>query len=309
METRLAAESSTSHAQGYSGTIEEEYGSSLSFSAMGTVQRVLVSAGQTVGKGTLIAEVDPATVRNTHNAAVATLEQAQDAYNRLKQLHDAGSLSEIKWIEAESKLKQAVSAEKIARKGVTDTKLYAPFAGYVAEKSVEVGQNVVPGMQVVKIVRIDRVKVKVAVPEEEIASIKCGQTANITVAALGQRAFTGRVVEKDVTANPLTRSYDVKLMVQNPSHALLPGMICNVDLKQATTLPASVTLPANIVQIDIDNRTFVWTLRDGKAHKAYITTGENVGNDIVVTAGLSPSDKVIVCGQQKVSEGTAVKEK
>lgn len=228
--TRSVSSMATSPSQSFSGTIEEESGSSLSFSATGTVQRVLVSEGQMVSAGALIAEVDPATVRNAYDATVATLEQAQDAYNRMKQLHDKGSLSDIKWIEVESKLKQAVSSEKIARKSLNDCKLYAPFSGYVAQKSVEMGQNVIPGMEVIKLVRIDKVKVKVSIPEEEIASVKQGQTATVSVAALGGSSFTGKIVEKGVAANPLTRTYEVKILVSNNSRKLLPGMVCDVHL-------------------------------------------------------------------------------
>lgn len=307
--TQTVSTTANGSSQGYSGTVEEESGSSLSFSTTGTVQRVFVSEGQMVAKGALIAEVDPATVRNAHDATVATLEQAQDAYNRMKQLHDKGSLSDIKWIEVESKLKQAVSSEKIARKSLNDCKLYAPFSGYVAQKSVEMGQNVIPGMEVIKLVRIDRVKVKVSIPEEEIASVKQGQTAKVSVAALGGSTFEGKVVEKSVAANPLTRTYEVKVLVQNSSRKLLPGMVCDVLLYNDNVETSTILLPATVVQIDIDNRPFVWTAVGGKAHKAYIGVGESIGDDVVITSGLSNGDKVIVNGQQKVSEGTAINEK
>lgn len=308
VETMIVSAASAVGSQSFSGTVEEESGSSLSFFSMGTVQRVYVSDGQTVAKGALIAEVDPATTRSSHDATVAALEQAQDAYGRMKQLHDKGSLSDIKWMEAESKLKQAQSAERIARKSLNDCKLYAPFSGFVAEKSVEAGQNVVPGMEVVKLVRIDRVKVKLSVPEEEIASVRLGQAATVSVAALDGRAFSGKVVEKGVAANPLTRSYDVKILVQNQSHALLPGMVCDARLGGMAAQPTAIMLPATVVQIDIDNRPFVWTAVDGKAKKAYIGVGRNAGSDVIVLNGLANGDKVIVKGQQKVSEGTAIKD-
>lgn len=307
--TQTVSTTTNSSSQDFSGTIEEENGSSLSFSSAGTVHRVYVSEGQLISAGTLIAEVDPASVRNAYNATAATLEQAQDAYNRMKQLHDNGSLSDIKWIEIESKLKQAVSAEKIARKSLIDCKLYAPFGGYVAQKSVEIGQNVIPGMEVIKLVRIDKVKVKLSIPEEEIASIRLGQTATINVVALDGSSFTGKVVEKGVAANPLTRTYEVKILVPNSSHRLLPGMVCDINLNREATQATAISLPATIVQIDIDNHPFVWTMVDGKAHKTLIGVGESVGDNVVVTSGLSNGDKVIVKGQQKVSEGTSISEK
>lgn len=308
VEVQSVAAMSAGGARTFSGTVEEESGSALSFATAGTVKRVYVSEGQTVKAGQIVAEVDPVSARNAYEATLASRQQAEDAYKRMKQLHDSGSLPEIQWIEVQSKLKQAVSAEQIAKKSLGDCKLYAPISGYVSQKPVEVGQNVVPGMTVAKVVRIDRVKVKMSVPEEDIASLRNGQAVTVTVAALGSRAFTGTVVEKGVEANALSRSYDVKVLVANPSHALLPGMVCDASLASDEKAMAMM-VPARIVQIDTDNRPFVWTAVDGKAKKTYVGIGASVGSNVTVTNGLSAGDKVIVRGQQKVSQGTRVSEK
>lgn len=307
VEVVAAGNANANAERAFSGTVEEESGSALSFSTMGTVKNVYVSEGQMVGKGTLIAEVDPASVRNAYNAALAARQQAEDAYQRMKILHDKGSLAEIKWMEVQSQVKQAVSSEQIAKKSLNDCRLYSPVSGYVSEKSVDVGQNVIPGQTVAKVVRIERVKVKVSVPEEEISTIGNVQTATVSVAALGGRTFTGRIVEKGVSANALSRSYDVKVLLDNPGRKLLPGMVCDVAISGGETAQASaMMLPAKIVQIDIDNRPFVWLAANGKAKKAYITVGESVCDNVVILNGLTANDKVIVKGQQKVSEGTKI---
>ena len=70
----------------------------------------------------------------------------------------------------------------------------------------------------------------------------------------------------------------------------------------------AVALPANVILIDTDNRTFVWTAVGGKAHKTYVEGGESVGSRVVINSGISAGDKVIVSGQQKVSEGTKIAE-
>lgn len=295
----------------YSATVEEESGTAVSFATAGTVSRVYVQAGQTVGRGARLADIDPLTARNAHDAALALRRQAEDAYARMKQLHEAGSLSDIDWMEVQSKLSQAVSSEQIARKGLADCQLTAPCAGYVSVKSVEEGQNVVPGQQVVRIVQIDRVKVTLSVPEDEIAQVRLGQEVSVSVAALQGRTFTGRVTERGVEADPLSRSYRVKALLANPGHALLPGMVCEAQLggspAASDSATAAILLPAPVVQIDMDNRPFVWTATaEGRAHKVYVEVGESVGDCVTVCAGLRAGDRVITAGQQKVSEGTRV---
>ena len=303
--------------QAYSGVIEEMSGTSLSFAGAGTVKTLNVSEGQFVAKGQVLGAIDPQTMQNTVNMARATTAQAEDAYGRMKLLHDNGSLPEIQWIDVQTKLsqaqqmvRQARASEQIARKGLTDTRLLAPFSGYIAQKLVDIGSNVVPGMPVIKLVKIDQVKVNISVPEEEISAISKGQTIHVTVAALGDKRFTARVIERGVSADPLSRSYEVKAVIANPRHELLPGMIAGVEgmTSAAHKTRTCVSLPATIVQIDADNRPFVWIVQDGKAEKRMITVGDNSGDNVMVTAGLSTGDKVIVEGQQKVSTGMQVTE-
>ena len=74
--------------QGFSGTIQESSGASLSFLVSGTIQRIYVNEGQNVSKGQLIAELDPTTLTNAHIIAMTALEQAQDTYKRMKALYD-----------------------------------------------------------------------------------------------------------------------------------------------------------------------------------------------------------------------------
>lgn len=287
--------------QGFSGTIEEMTGSTLSFSVSGTLTQVRVSAGQRVKQGELIASVDDATLQSSHTLAMAALEQAEDAYVRMKQLHDNNSLPEIQWTEVQSKLKQARSAEQISKKNLEDSRLYAPFSGVIAEKNVEVGQNVMPGSPVVRLVGVEQVKVSISVPENEIAQMQIGQPARIRVSALGDKVFEGRVVEKGIAAHPLSRSYEVKALVGNETGELLPGMICEMEV-QKEQIREGILLPNNIIRLDDTNRRFVWVNRSGKAVKKYVTVGELSSRGVFITSGLNPGDEVLVEGQQKVSE-------
>lgn len=297
-------ETAVGNVKNYSGTVVEEKGVSVSFATVGTVQKVLVSVGDKVKKGQLIAVLDDEVMRQSHEAANVSLKQAEDAYGRMKQLKDSNSLAEIQWIEIESKLKQAQAAEAIARKSLSDCMLYAPESGVVADKMVEAGQNVTMGMPVVKLVDIRRVKVKVAVPETEIADIKEGMTVDVFVAAL-QKHVSGKVTERGVSANPLTRTYDVYALVENETQDLLPGMICEVGFRIGDD-SRQMTLPANVLRIDENNRTFVWLAVSGKAHKRYVTIDGSTERGVVIAGGLQAGDKVISDGSQKVSENTKV---
>lgn len=302
VKTMKVAPVSVSYGQEYSGTVEEASGTTLSFPVTGTVRQICVEPGQRVGRGALIAVLDESSLRSAYDAAAAALEQAEDAYSRMRQLHESGSLPEMQWVEVQSRLRQALSVERISKKNLADGRLLAPFAGVISEKHVEVGQNVMPGSPVAKLVAVDRVKVCVSVPENDISSISKGQSVVINVPALGGRTFQGKIVEKGISADRLSRSYTVKALVENPQAELMPGMICELCLN-LTEAPSAIVLPNSVICMDSSNNTFVWISSNGKAQKRMIKTGTQTRYGVTVVSGLNTGDEVIVEGQQKVSAG------
>lgn len=289
----------------YSGTIEEENGSLLSFAVGGTVSRVLVDEGDRVGKGQLIATLDTEQLTHNHASAQAALAQAEDAYRRMEELHGKGSLPEIKWVEAQTTLQRARASEQMARKQLADCRLYAPFSGVISKKFAEKGQNVGAGTQIAKLVAVGRMKVKISVPESEMAQISIGQKADVTIEALGGASMQATVTEKGVAADPLSRSYDVKLNLPKADRKMLPGMVADVALRGGNASMACI-LPAHIVQIDENNNEFVWLAVGGKAVKRIVTVGGFTADGVTVTGGLADGDMVITAGAQKVSEGMRV---
>lgn len=288
------------------GTIEEEDGANVTFSVLGTVVRVMVEEGQFVRKGQPLAEVDGQNVRNAHEISAATLKQAEDAYRRLKDLYDKGTLPEIKMVEMETALAKARAAEAISSKSVSEIVLRAPFDGFVASANAHVGANVTPGVSGFRIVKIDRVKVKLTVPEKEIGEVKKGQHVTFTVSALGDSVFSGKVVTRGVSANVVNHSYSVSALVDNPRHVLLPGMVCKAHLESVSDR-YSIVVPQQAIQISGHDR-FVWLVIDGKTHWQSVTTGEIVGGGVVIESGLTVGDVIIIEGQNKVCEDAKVVE-
>lgn len=299
------SESSYMNSRNYVGTVEAVSSSSLSFEVMGNVSKVFVTEGENVQKGKLLATLDKATLQNSYNASLASLKEAQDAYNRMKSLYDNGSLPEMKWVEVQSKLQQAVSMEQISRKSLKDAGLRAPFSGVISSKSIEPGMNVMPGIEVMQLADISTVNIKIAVPEKEISRVNKGQQAEVMVGALGDKLFTGVVSEKGIAANPLAHTYEVKIKLNNTSHELMPGMVCKVGVHSRET-EAGIVLPTHTVQLQPDGKKFVWVVKDNAASQRIVNTGDLTAEGVIITAGLQPGDEVIVAGNQKVSEGTKI---
>ncbi len=128
MKTEQLATDGIGQGRTYVGIVEENTATAVSFTTLGVVRRVYVKEGQYVSKGQLLAEIDATNASNSVDAAQAstsqagdmvaqsraTYAQAKDAYERMKMLHDNGSLPEIKWIEAQTRLQQAETSLKTA---------------------------------------------------------------------------------------------------------------------------------------------------------------------------------------------------
>jgi RND family efflux transporter, MFP subunit len=335
VETLVVSPGMIDNAQTYVGIVEEREATAVSFTSMGVVKRVLVKEGQVVKRGQLLAEIDPSTSSNTVEVAHASLNQAKDmvkqaeatynqakdAYDRMKLLHDNGSLPEVKWIEAETRLAQATSAlntarsgvasatatEKIARKGLADTRLYAPVSGVIGKKQLMAGETALPSQAVVNILDISTVKVKVAVPESEIGSINANTSTSIKVDAIG-RSYRGGRIEKGVQADALTHTYDIRINVGNRDFKLLPGMVANVSfIHNGTQGIGRQSIPVTSVQKKSDGTLFVWTVdNNNAAHRTRVKIGETHGNYVTVVDGLSTDQRIVTEGYQKLSEGTKV---
>ena len=304
VRTMKVSAGANSVGKSFMGVIEEEDGANVTFGVLGTVVRVMVEEGLFVRRGQALAEVDGQNVRNAHEISASTLRQAEDAYRRLKDLYDKGTLPEIKMVEMETALAKARAAEAISAKSVSEIVLRAPFDGYVASAGVHVGASVTPGVSGFRLVKIDRVKLKLTVPEREIGQVAVGAPVTFTVAALGDSVFQGKVVTRGVTANLVNHSYSISAIVSNPRHVLLPGMVCKARM-ESVTQEYSIVIPQHAIQIGGQDK-YVWIVEGGKAHRRSVTTGDVTSSGVVIETGLTAGDEIIVEGQSKVSEDVSV---
>ncbi len=291
----------------YSGTIEESVSISLSFPIPGMVDRVMVRQGQKVRKGELLATVNGDSYKNAYELALAKQKQAEDAYRRFEPMFKNSTMPEIKMVEIETGLKQSTAAAEISKKNWDDCKLVAPVDGVIGKRSIEPGMNVLPGVPVLTLVQIEKVYVRFPVPENEVSRIKNDQMAEIKIPALGTDLYHGKVEEIGVIANILSRSYDAKIGLPNPSGDIRPGMVCNVRL-MTDEKTSYLVVPNQAVQVDDNGNHFVFVAdtKNNKAQKRKITVGPLLTDGICVTGGLETNEKVIVSGSQKLADNSAI---
>lgn len=288
----------------YSGTVEAENSVQIGFAVPGVVASVLVNEGQMVKAGQLLATIDPTDYDNGLLIASAGLEQAEDMYARLNGLYEKGSLPAKDYIDIKSKLAQAKANKNMASKRVKDTKLYAPMSGIVTGKMIEKGAMAAPGAPAFALINTAKVYAKVSIPESEIGKISKGQTAQVSINTIHQR-LTGKIAIINPMADPVTKSYSVKIQLENGQGKIMPGMIADAEIATGQQV-GTITVPAKAVVRDADDITYVFVANGDKVIKKRISATGLLGDDVVIGEGLQSGDRVVVSGQTKLKDGSAI---
>lgn len=292
----------------YSGTIEPSQTIPLTFQAQGTVLKVLVNAGDVVRGGQLLAVVDKADVQSMYEISQAKYQQAKDAYNRLKQVHDNGSLPEVKWVEMESNLQQAQSSVALAKNNLKKCNLLAPEGGVIGRRNIEPGMNSLGNINApLELVKINTVYVKIAVPENEINLIRKGQKTSFSVSALDNQEFEGVVTNVGVVADAMSRTYEVKVTVNNPKMLLKPGMVCDVKV-DAPRNRSVVGVPYQAVDKDNEGENYLYVVNASSktVSKRSVKVGNYQGDFVEILSGVNLGEKVVVNGIHKLTDNCKV---
>jgi multidrug resistance efflux pump len=279
---------------------------------------VSAAAAQAAAARAALQKVESSVRPELLEQARVAFERAQDEYQRMKQVYEAKSLppndfEKFKAVyeasrqqyeqaraggqkedraQARAALEQATAAEDIARKHLADATLTAPMDGFVANRSIEVGDMASAGRQVYQIVQLDPVEISVGVPETDIHLVRTGQTATVQIPALPGDTFQGVVRVINVAADPSSRTYMVRIAVPIRGDRQLDLM----------------TVPGDAIVHDPQGAStvFVYFPDQGRVYSRRVELGTVYGTEVEIKNGLSGAELLVVAGQGKLRDGFAV---
>ena len=220
----------------------------------GQVAQIYADFNDKVKKGQLLARIDPRLQEQAVQDAEAQVErakaqlaQAQDEYNRNKQLFDAKVITPVEFGATRStfavqqaSVKSAEIALDRAKQNLAYTSIYAPIDGVIVERNVDVGQTVAASLSAPQLFLIandlSEMQILASVDESDIGAIKDGQTVQFTVQSYPGRTFAGRVEQVRLQSTTLENvvNYTAVVRVQNPDGRLLPGLTATVKFLTAS---------------------------------------------------------------------------
>ena len=291
----------------YSGTatLEAEADAEIIAKVGGEVRRILVEEGDHVKAGQLLAVLDDRQLRLQAAQTRAALAKAERDFNRQVELHQKGLVSAGAFEGLKYDLDNQRAADDLASLSLSYSEIRAPFAGIVSARHVQSGQELAAGTSVFRVTDPTPLKAAVYVPERELARLKIGQGASISVDALAGRAFPAIVKLVSPTVDAATATFKVTLEVNDPKGDLKPGMFSRVGIVFERRTEA-LTIP-RIALLDTDGTSNVFVVTDGKAEQRAIKTGLSNAGKLEVTEGLTGAEQVVIVGQNGLKDGNPVR--
>ncbi|MBX5490126.1 MAG: efflux RND transporter periplasmic adaptor subunit [Chloroflexi bacterium] len=206
--------------------------------------------------------------------------------------------------QARASVEQARAALDLARAQAAEAVIYAPFAGVVSAKLLSEGALASPTTPVVTLVT-NEVEVVVNIEEARIGQVHEGSPAVLTVSAYPGEEFPAVVAMVSPTADPRSRTFQAKVVPQNPEGKLKEGMFAQVRITGEERQNVLV-VPNNAI-VQRAGRSVAFVAVDGRAQLRELQLGITDGRQTEVLSGLQDGDQLIVAGQETLNDGDQIR--
>jgi RND family efflux transporter MFP subunit len=319
------------------GSFQADESSDVAPESSGRVTATPVDVGQHVSKGAVLIRIQGVDANLRLDEAKAAAQRAEanlklaESQNALAQttakrneaLLKGGLIPQTTADEARTQAETASNSVAVARaslaqaraqlaqaeKAVSDVVVLAPFAGYISQRRVAVGEFVQPSTAVVTLLRIDPLRLQLTIPGVQAGQVEVGQSVTARV-----DAFPGKVFEGNISAiNPLiaaeSRSFIVEARVPNPGGQLKPGMFAVASVNQGRTERAML-VPKRAVIEDVNTNSYRVFVVD-KENKARIrvvqlAARQSQADSTKILTGIKEGERVATTNLADLYDGLVV---
>src|SRR6266700_2947598 len=296
------------------GSVSAVQGAIIAAELGGVVSEVKFENGGVAKKGDVIMKLDASQEEALLRSAEAEAELSRTDLERTQGLASQKVVSKAELDAAESKFRRLTAIVDQMRSNIRKKTLVAPFDGQLGIRQVNVGQMINPGQQVVSLQSLDPVYVDFALPQQHLQNLSTGLEARVRTDGLSGREFVGKLTAINSTVDTATRNVMVQATLENPDHALRPGMFAKVEV----VLPEknkTLVIPGSAVSYAPfgDSVFLIEKKKDEKTGKEsqvirqqFVRVGEARGDFVAVTTGLKAGETVVSTGVFKLRNGMAV---
>jgi multidrug efflux pump subunit AcrA (membrane-fusion protein) len=241
------------------------------------------------------------TQRDTARARAASArQQLESAINTARQSNQAIQ-------SAEAAVESARSQVAIAQKAVGDAVIRAPYAGYISNRPIAVGEYVTPASIAATVLRTNPIKLQMQVPEADVPFISAGMGVSLEVEAHRGKKFAGQVTAVNPAIDPASRSATVEAAVENGDNALRSGMFATARIVRQGGNKA-IFVPRAAVLGDQNTQSYrVFVIVDGVAKLRVVQIGQEEADQIQILSGINSDEVVATSNLEQLYEGARVR--
>jgi len=199
---------------------------------------------------------------------------------------------------------RALLNRELAKISLNKSIINSPLSGTVKTRFVKVGEFVRKGDRLVEILNVDRILVKVNIPEQEILQINIGQKVDIELYILEKKLFEGKVKKIGLEADASNRTFPVEIEVNNRERELRPGMLARVTFTKRVDQD-QVVIPRHTI-LERDSGRIVYVVDKGKAFQREVSTGISQREKVQILTGLGRGEQLVVEGHTKLTDGEEI---
>ena len=236
----------------------------------GRLIKLKVEEGQKVKKGTLLAIIEDAGLKDQLDQIKLQLDLTKTTFERTKRLWDQKIGSEMMYLEAQTRYKAAKKQVSQIRQQLAKTKIYAPFSGVIDEIPARLGSNLIPGVTpVLRIVNLNSMFAESDVPENYLPNINKGSKATVTIPALNLVQKT-QVHQTGNFISATNRTFRVEARLENPEGIIKPNLNARLSIIDYYN-PEAIMIPLRVIRENANGQPYVFILSNPEKDNGYTT--------------------------------------
>ena len=296
------------------GSVSAVQGAVVSTELAGVVSEINFDSGAVAKKGEVLMKLDASQEEALLRSAEADAQLAGTDLERSRDLAMKKVVSGAELDSAQSKFRRMNAVVDQMRSSIAKKTVIAPFDGQLGIRQVNVGQMINAGQQVVGLTALDPLYVDFALPEQYLSKLAKGLEVTVQSDAFPGRQFKGKLTAINSMVDPVTRNVPLQATLDNPDHALHPGMFAKVEVALSET-KKTIVIPGSAVSYAPygDSVFVIEKQKDPKTGKEsdmlrqqFVRVGEARGDFVAVTQGLKEDQTVVSTGVFKLRNGMAV---
>jgi RND family efflux transporter MFP subunit len=295
------------------GSAEAFYEADLGAKVSGYVSELLVDVGSRVREGQVLARISVPEMVEVRNAAVSEVAARRSEYERTTMLAERNSITQRALAEAKNRLDTAIAQQAEVEAQMAYATIEAPFAGVVTTRAIDPGDMVFEASSpkgsaqpLLRVARLDVIRVKTYVPEREAVWTDVGDAATVVFDALPGRAFAGTIARVSGAIDPATRTMLAEIDLPNEDGRIRPGFYGQTRIVLESR-ERSLALPTSAVRYD-DSGAYVLSVAAGDVvRRTAVEIGLDVGGWVEIVGDLSGGERVIDGPAVNVTDGTVVR--